>query len=232
MRYVALICARGGSKGLPGKNIKKLDGTPLIARSIQVAKKISRIDRVIVSTDSEDIAKVAIKYGAEVPFIRPIELSQDTSSEWQVWQHALDYLEKHDKESLDGLVNLPTTAPLRSCIDVENCLDEYEMGDVDVVITVTEAHRSPYFNMVTNDKNGYSSLVLTSNRVHRRQDSPVVYDMTTVAYVANPKFVQNSTNLFDGRTRSVMIPVERSIDIDTELDFMIAECILKIENRK
>ena len=226
MRYIALICARGGSKGLPGKNIKPLGGIPLIGRSIQVAKQVSRIDRIIVSTDSEEIAEVAREYGAEVPFMRPEKLAQDNSSEWLVWQHTLDFLKKNDSNIIDGLVNLPTTAPLRSVIDVENCLDEYEKGDVDVVITVTDAHRSPYFNMVTNDKDGYSSLVISGNNIVCRQDAPIVYDMTTVAYVIKPKFMQNSMGLFDGRIRSVKIPVERAIDIDTELDFRIAERML------
>ena len=92
MRYVALICARGGSKGVPGKNIKPLGGVPLIGRSILVAKQVERIERVIVSTDSQEIAQVAKEYGAEVPFMRPMELAGDKSSEWHVWQHALDYL--------------------------------------------------------------------------------------------------------------------------------------------
>ncbi len=97
---------------------------------------------------------------------------------------------------------------------------------MDVVITVTDAHRSPYFNMVTNDKDGYSSLVISGNNIVCRQDAPIVYDMTTVAYVIKPKFMQNSMGLFDGRIRSVKIPVERAIDIDTELDFRIAESML------
>ena len=95
MKYIALICARGGSKGLPGKNIKPLNGTPLIGWSIKIAKKVERISRVIVSTDSEEIAKIAIEYGAEVPFMRPQELALDDSSEWLVWRHAINYLEDH-----------------------------------------------------------------------------------------------------------------------------------------
>ena len=229
MRYVALVCARGGSKGLPGKNIKPLGGIPLIGRSIQAAKQISRLDRIIVSTDSEEIASVAREYGAEVPFIRPAELAKDTSSEWLVWQHAINYLEKNDFNRVDAIVNLPTTAPLRSATDIENCLNEYEKGNVDAVITVTAAHRSPYFNMVTNNLEGYSSLVITGDTVTRRQDTPIVYDMTTVAYVVNANYVKNSSGLFDGKVRSVSIPIERAIDIDTEFDFKIAECLLPID---
>ena len=227
MRYIALICARGGSKGLPGKNIRPLGGVPLIGRAVKIAKQVNRIDRVIVSTDSEEIAKVAIEYGAEVPFMRPSELAGDCSSEWLVWQHALNYLIEHDAEEIDGLVNLPVTAPLREVIDVDNCLDEYEKNDVDVVVTVTEAHRSPYFNMVTKDDKGYSSLVIPDGNIYRRQDAPVVYDMTTVAYVARPDYVNSSNGIFEGRVKSVTIPVERAVDIDTIFDFKLAECILE-----
>ena len=226
MRYVALICARGGSKGLPGKNIKLLNGIPLIGWSIMIAKKVNRICRVIVSTDSDEIAQVAKKYGAEVPFIRPSNLAQDDSSEWMAWRHALDYLDNSDSKKIDGLISLPATAPLRSVLDVEKCIDEYEKGDVDIVITVTEAHRNPYFNMVKINKQGYSSLVISGDESYRRQDSPVVYDMTTVAYVARPDFIQKCNRHFQGRVRSVMIPVERAIDIDTIIDFKIAECLL------
>ena len=232
MRYVALICARGGSKGLPGKNIRPLAGKPLIAWAIEAARKIERITRVIVSTDSEEIAQVAREYGAEVPFIRPEKLARDDSPEWLVWRHALDYLENTDSKDVDGLVTIPTTAPLRWTEDIENCLDEYEKGDVDIIITVTEAHRSPYFNMVTQDEKGYSGLVISpENRVIRRQDAPPVFDMTTVAYVVRPQFVHEKNGLFEGRMKSVYVPPERALDIDTQLDFNIAECLLGIGNR-
>ena len=98
MKYIVLICARGGSKGLPGKNIKPLNGIPLIGWSINIAKQIDRVSRIIVSTDSEEIAKVALKYGAEVPFMRPKDLAQDDSPEWLVWRHAIKYVESHEGE--------------------------------------------------------------------------------------------------------------------------------------
>jgi len=230
MKYIALICARGGSKGLPGKNIKLLNGIPLIGWSIKAALQTERISRVIVSTDSLDIAKVAKEYGAEVPFIRPKELAEDNSSEWLVWRHALDYLAKNSKDTIDGLVSLPPTAPLRAIDDIDKCLDEFEKGSVDIVITVTDAHRSPYFNMVVMN-NSYASLVITPDSpIIRRQDSPNVYDVTTVAYVANPSFICEKDGIFEGRVRSIYVPPERSIDIDTQLDFKIAECL--INNKK
>ena len=226
MKYIVLICARGGSKGLPGKNIMPLNGIPLIGWSINIAKKINRASRIIVSTDSEEIAKIAMEYGAEVPFMRPAELALDDSPEWSVWRHAITYLENQQAEEIENLVVLPATAPLRSIEDVNVCIDEFEKGEVDSIITVSEASRNPYFNMIINDSKGYSSIVINHNGITRRQDAPKVFDMTTVAYVVKTKFIKTSKNFFDGKVRSVCIPEERAIDIDTILDFKVAECLI------
>ena len=227
MRVVALICARGGSKGLPGKNIRFLAGRPLIVWAISQARAVKRVERVIVSTDSKDIAEVARQAGAEVPFLRPAELAQDNSPEWLVWRHALDFVKGDEGAYPDGLLVVPATAPLRAVTDLEQCLDEYEKGGVDVVVTVTDAHRSPYFNMVQVSKDGTVELVIPpASAIVRRQDVPAVYDMTTVAYVARPGFVMTRNGIFEGRVRSVHVPLERAIDIDTALDFKIAECLM------
>jgi N-acylneuraminate cytidylyltransferase len=227
MKYIALICARGGSKGLTGKNIKPLNGVPLIGWSINIAKQIDRVSRIVVSTDSEEIAKVALEYGAEVPFMRPKEIAQDGTPEWLVWRHAINYLEVCEGENLDAIVVLPVTAPLRSINDVNTCIDLFERGGADSVITVSEANRSPYFNMIVNDCNGYASLVIApENQITRRQDVPKVYDMTTVAYVVNTDFVKEYSGIFEGKVKSVTIPAERAIDIDTMLDFKVAECLV------
>lgn len=228
MDTVAFIFARRGSKGLPGKNIRPLDGKPLIAWSIECAQAVPEIRRVIVSTDSEEIARVAIEYGAEVPFIRPSELAQDNSSEWMAWRHALNYLIQDEGTLPDAMISLPATAPLRSVDDIEDCLNEFEKGLSDVVITVSEAHRSPYFNMVKENPDGFAELVIPQqNVVTRRQDSPIVYDMVTVVYVAKPVFVLNRQSLFEGNVKAIQIPKERAIDIDTLFDFKIAEMLLK-----
>ena len=227
MNYVALICARGGSKGVPGKNIRLLSGRPLIAWAISQARAVGRIGRVIVSTDSEQIATAAREAGAEIPFLRPTELALDNSPEWLVWRHALDYLKNTDSVYPDALVVVPATAPLRAVEDIERCLDVFEKGEADVVITVTDAHRNPYFNMVKVLADGSVGVVISSeNQFVRRQDTPVVYDMTTVAYVARPEFVMTQNGVFAGRVRHVHVPVERALDIDTPLDFRIAECLM------
>jgi CMP-N-acetylneuraminic acid synthetase len=227
MKYIVLICARGGSKGLPGKNTKPLNGVPLIGWSINIAKQINRASRIIVSTDSEEIAKVALEYGAEVPFMRPKELAQDSTPEWLVWRHAVDYIEKNKSESVDAIVVLPVTAPLRSSEDINACVDLFEGKKVDSVITVSEARRNPYFNMTVNN-NDYASLVISpESNITRRQDAPEVFDMTTVAYVVSTNFVKNHNGIFEGKVKSVIIPRERAIDIDDLMDFKIAELMLK-----
>lgn len=225
---MAFIFARGGSKGLPGKNVRILGDKPMIAWSIEQARATERIKRVIVSTDCQKIAEVARQYGAEVPFIRPKGLALDDSPEWLAWQHALSYFKKMEGVLPEVMISIPTTAPLRSVIDLNNCLDEYEKkGDVDVVVTVTDAARSPYFNMIKKNSDGTVSLVIApSSSVIRRQDAPSVYDMTTVAYVLRPEFVMTHQSIFDGKVCAVHVPRERAIDVDNMIDFKMAEFYL------
>lgn len=233
MKATAFIFARGGSKGVPKKNIKMLGGKPLIAWSIEHALAVKRIDRVIVSTDSEEIAAAARKYGAQVPFIRPAELARDDSPEWLAWRHALNFLLESDGAFPEAIVSVPTTAPLRLPLDIENCLDEYEKGEVDMVITVTDAHRSPYFNMVKTHPDGTVGLVIPPQAaIARRQDVPAVFDMATVAYVARPEFVMSHNGVFEGRVRAVHVPPERALDIDTLFDFQVAECLFNFREQK
>jgi len=233
MNAVGFIFARGGSKGLPGKNIRPLDGKPLIAWAIAQAKAVARLRRVIISTDSEVIAALSREYGGEVPFLRPAELARDDSPEWLAWRHALTYLKDTEGSLPDAMVSIPPTAPLRLPLDIENCLDAFAQGGADMVITVTEAHRNPYFNMVKDNGDGTVGLVIPPTAaVSRRQDAPMVYDMATVAYVANPAFVFSHQSTFAGRVRAVQVPVERAIDIDTLLDFEMAEILMNKRNRQ
>ena len=233
MKIVAFIFARSGSKGLPNKNIKLLAGKPLIAYSIEQALATKRIERVIVSTDSNEIAKVAIDFGAEVPFLRPYELATDDSPEWLSWRHGLEYLRTSTGSLPQVMVSLPPTAPLRNNQDIENCLNEFEKNDSDVVIAVTDAHRNPYFNMVKTNMDGSVGLVNNmETSISRRQDAPTLYDVTTLCYVAKPEFVLNHNSIFEGRVKSVHIPIERSIDIDSLLDFQIAEFLKSKEIEK
>lgn len=225
MNTIALVCARGGSKGLPGKNLRPFRGRPLVAHAVAQARAAG-LARVLVSTDDEAIADAARAEGADVPFVRPAELATDRASEWLVWRHALEHLLRTDGALPDALVVVPPTAPLRDPSDIERAIAAFAAGDADVVVTVTAAHRNPWFNMVTLDDDGRARLVNTpAGTIVRRQDVPVVHDMTTVAYVARPAFVLEASGLFAGRVHAVEVPPERAIDIDTLLDFRIAECL-------
>lgn len=227
MRYAAFIFARGGSKGLPGKNIRELRGKPLIGWAIEQVLAARGIDRVIVSTDSEEIAAVARAYGASVPFLRPEQLARDDSPEWLAWRHALTFVNDLDGVMPDALLSVPATAPLRLTSDIEACLDAYEAGDCEVVITVSPARRNPYFNMVKANPDGTVGLVIPPQaQVTRRQDAPEVFDIATVAYVANVGYVMTEMSLFAARTRAVRVPPERAVDIDDIHDFRIAEALL------
>lgn len=223
MAVVAFIFARGGSKGLPGKNIKLLANKPLLAYSIETAKQVTGIDYVFVSTDDQEIAGVAKRFGAEV-IERPKNLADDTSPEWLAWRHALDEVESLGID-IDTFVSLPATSPLRAVEDVQACLDALD-ADTDMVVTCTPASRSPYFNMVTRDDNGNTTLVIDHGLISRRQDAPACYDLTTVAYVTRPGFIQSQMGVLAGKTKSIVVPKERAVDIDDIYDFKLAEAIV------
>jgi len=226
MKTFAFIFARGGSKGLPGKNLLNLGGKPLLAHSIMIAKDIDKISRIFVSTDSQEIAEVGIEYGAEV-INRPSELAQDDSPEWSSWLHAINWLEDRD-EFFDCFVSLPATAPMRNKSDVIKCIDLLDK-QTDIVVTISESSRSPYFNMVKKDRHYIKLLIDSEKSYSRRQDTPQIYDMTTVAYVARPNFIKNNNNIFDGRVKASIVPKKRAVDIDDEIDFKMAELLMKVD---
>lgn len=220
----AFIFARGGSKGVPRKNLRPLAGKPLLVHAIDTARASRHIARVIVSTDDLEIAEVARAHGAEVPALRPAELATDTAPEWLAWRHAITDLAA---EPFDVFVSLPPTAPLRAVADVDACIETLLAGDCDIAITATEAHRNPYFNMITRAADGTVQLVIPpAGAVTRRQDAPAVYDVTTVAYAARPEFILRESGVFAGRAKAVLVPAERALDIDTQLDFDFAEFLL------
>lgn len=230
MKTYAFVFARGGSKGFPGKNIRLLAKKPLIAYAIELAKKVSAIDEVFVSTEDALIADVAKKYGAVV-ILRPTELAQDDSPEWLAWRHAVGWVEMN-VGSFHTFISLPATAPLRNKDDVESCLQRLD-EDTDIVVTITETNRSPWFNMVREKDDGHICLLVEgAERYDRRQDVPKAFDMTTVAYVTRPQYIRDASHVFDGRVKAVKIPAARALDIDTELDFQIAEYLIAKTTRK
>jgi CMP-N-acetylneuraminic acid synthetase len=224
MSLDAFVFARGGSKGLPNKNIRILCGKPLVGWSVDLARSLPDVNRVYVSTDSPSIASIGVAHGAEV-IDRPSHLASDNASEWMAWQHAIEWVQNRG-DSFDVFLSLPPTAPLRNANDVTRCLAALT-DEFDVVITMTESRRNPWYNMVVKNADGSVNRVIKSSRkISRRQEAPVTYDLTTVAYVARPSFVLNASSYWEGRVTGVVIPRLRAIDIDTEEDLVIAEAFL------
>ena len=224
INIASFIFAREGSKGIKNKNIIKFNGKHLIGWAIEQALEMKEIDKVIVSTDSARIAKISKSYGAEIPFIRPKYLANDKSSELLSWKHALKEFKKKYKYLPEIFISLPCTSPLRKKIDIKRCISLLKKSNADLVVCVTETNRNPYFNMVKIDKNDYiSPIIKTKKKIHRRQDACKVYDMTTIAYVAQPSYILDGKHIFDGNVKSILVPYERSIDIDTTHDLKIAK---------
>lgn len=222
----AFIFARGGSKGLHRKNVLSLGGKPLIVHSIDTALSIADIDNVFVSSEDDEIIEIASSAGAIV-IERPIELATDTSSEWQAWRHAIEWVHSRYGE-FDEFVSLPATSPLRSSYDVVSAIHRLREFNVDICISTTPANRSPYFNMVKQVGEYEVELVnKPSQSVTRRQDAPIVQDITTVVYATSPDFIISNNGIFEGKVTSISVPKERAVDIDDIYDFMMAEAIMK-----
>lgn len=225
---LATICCRGGSKGVPAKNIRDLKGKPLIAYTIEAAKGSSLINELIISTDDERIANIATQYGASVPFLRPAELASDTASKWHVFIHAVETYEKLSGQTVDYLVDLDVTVPLKTSKDIDGAI-ELALSDpsADVVITGYEPERNPYFNMMEVDKNGYAEIVKKGEKpIVRRQDAPAVYSLTPAAYVVKKSALYEFEHWSKAKCKIHPIPRERAVDIDTEIDFKIVEFLM------
>lgn len=228
LKTVAFIFARGGSKGLPGKNVKPLNGKPLLQYSIDTAKKVTQISDIFVSTDCSTIAAVALQNGVKV-INRPKELATDTSPEWLSWQHAIEYVTEHFGV-FERFVSLPATSPLRNEHDVQAALDKLDSTGADICISVTPANRSPYFNMVRfNADDSVEIVIKPEGVVTRRQDAPAVFDITTVVYAATVPFILQNSLLFAGKVVATVVPKIRAVDIDDIYDFMFAEAVLQSE---
>lgn len=221
MATLFLIPARGGSKGIPGKNIKPFCGKPLICHSIDHARALSDDSLICVSTDSEEIRRVAEDHGLQVPFLRPAELATDRSGSREVMIHALDRYRDMGVD-IDCLVLLQPTSPLRTSEDIQNCLDLYT-PQLDMVVSVKEAATNPYYNAFEPDEDGYLHISKGPGTYTRRQDAPKVWEYNGAVYVINPASLrERPMGLFRHR-RMYAMPAERSVDLDTPLDWLMAE---------
>lgn len=215
---LSTICARGGSKGIPKKNLVEVNGLPLIAHTIKQALSVPQIDRVIVSTDCQEIADVSRSFGAEVPFMRPNELSTDDCPKLPVIKHALDWV-RSQGQNPKIIVDLQPTSPMRNHDDIVNCINL--IGDADGVITAFKSNRNPYFNMVEINQEGFANLSKRSGNFATRQSCPPVFAMNGSIYVWKTDFFDSCQSVISGNLRVYEMPEERSIDIDCEFDLQL-----------
>lgn len=224
MNNLAIIPARSGSKGLKDKNIKLLNGKPLIAYSIEAAKKSEIYSHILVSTDSERYGEIAIQYGAEVPFYRSEENASDVASSWDVVK---EVLKKYQDMGIvfDTFTLLQPTSPLRKYEDIKKAYELFKEKDAIAVVSVCEMEHSPLWSNTLPENNSLSGF-LRADSNKQRQKLETFYRINGAIYMADVKAFLENTNLYREDCYAYKMPAERSIDIDTELDFKIAETII------
>lgn len=221
-----IIPARGGSKGIPRKNIKPLNGKPLIYYAIDTARAITEDENICVSTDDVEIKSVVEAYGLQVPFLRPDELSTDTAGTYEVLLHALDFYEQHGKQYKTVLL-LQTTSPFRTAEQVKEALALYDQSDADMVVSVKDCPANPYYNVFEEDEKGYLHVCKGDGNIFRRQDAPKVYEYNGAIYIIDAHTLKRThMHKIQHRVKFVM-DAKSSFDLDTMEDWQMAEMITK-----
>lgn len=224
------IAARGGSKGLKGKNIRLLMGKPLIAYTVEQAVRWGRGADIICSTDSAEIARIARAYGAKTPFVRPDHLAGDKAGKVGVIRHALVESEKIFGKRYDIIVDLDVTAPIRRISDLDNCLKIFDRYNPKTLFSVVKSRKNPYFNMIEQKKDGRAVLCCKPKRaVLSRQKAPLVYDMNASIYFYARRYLLNKKNITAISDDSIAYIMDdlAGIDIDKKLDFDFVEYLIK-----
>ncbi|EKD55397.1 MAG: hypothetical protein ACD_60C00010G0007 [uncultured bacterium] len=229
MKILCTICARGGSLGVKNKNIRILRGKPLIAHSILQAKKSNLFDLIVVSSDSKKIHQTAIAWGADYVIDRPKKLATAIAPKLPVIQHAMIQAEKHCGSLFDIIIDLDATSPLRTIEDIVESFNLFtEQPNANNLVTATPARRSPYFNMLEMNAEGFAKLVKKETRaIHRRQDAPSCYDMNASIYIWKRETLLNGEHTINDRTLLYIMPEERSIDIDSHLDWKFVSLLAR-----
>ena len=225
-RSLAIIPARGGSKGLPGKNILPLQGKPLIAHTIEGARAAHCIHRVVVSTESTEIAQIARQYGAEVPFLRPAELARDETPTLPVLQHVLRELAASEGREPDIVVILQPTSPLRRSEDIDRAVNMLEETGADSVVSLCVAEHHPAW-MRRIESGRVLPFLENAREYTRRQDLPPVYRFNGAIYVSRTRVLLQENVILGRDTRALVMDAESSVDIDTPLDLKIAALIMQ-----
>jgi len=226
MKSVCFIGARGGSKGIKRKNIRLLDGKPLIAYAIESALDSKCFQHVIVSTEDKEIATIAKKYGAEIPFMRPKKLAVDSSSMSDVLIHGILKLRSLGY-SFDALINRDSTVPFIGIKEIRGAVNLFKKINCNGVYSVYRQHLNPYFNIMETDSNGYLKLSKKlKNKITRRQDAPIVYQLNGL-FVIKPDSLLKYHSTIMPKILPYEIPAEKGLMIDTELEFKLAELIMQ-----
>lgn len=220
---LAIIPARGGSKGVPRKNIREIAGKPLIAWTIEAAKKSNYIDRLILSSEDSEIIDVALRWGCEVPFVRPEELAMDDTPGMDPILHAIQKIEKYDY-----IVLLQPTSPLRNTSDIDKCIELCLKKDSNACVSVSETEKSPYWIFTLEENNQITPIFEDKEANLRRQDLPTFVALNGAVYVANCDWLLRNKKFLTSETIAYEMPKERSIDIDSEFDFRLAEAMLNL----
>lgn len=223
MKPIVIIPARGGSKGIPGKNIKLLSGKPLIQYTIEAALGVFPSNHIIISTDSQDIFNVAADCGVKPPFIRPAELSTDTASSYEVILHAMQFARSTSME-FDTVVLLQPTSPFRTSDHINQALECYS-PDLDMVVSVKKSDENPYYSLFEEDENGFLAKS-KQGEFTRRQDCPDVFAYNGAIYIMNALSLDKMPIHLFTRIKKYVMKNEDSVDVDTELDWQIAEFIM------
>lgn len=229
---LAIIPARGGSKGLPGKNVKKICGRPLIAWSIKEAKDCDCIDRIVVSTDDSQIAQFAEEYGAEVPFIRPAELASDTASMIEVILHALTWFKKYERYQPEYILLLQPTSPLRLAKDIDGGVRTLMEENASAVVSVCETDHHPWWSNIVPESGSMKDFFPSEILNKRRQELPVFYRLNGAMYLAEVNYLHKHHGFFGPATFAYKMPKERSIDIDSAIDFKLASLLMAEQSRQ
>ena len=224
---IGLITARGGSKSVPRKNIKLLAGKPLIAWTIEVAVQCKELSRIIVSTDDEEIAEVAHHWGADVPFMRPVELAADDSSSISVVLHALGWLKENEGVCPDYVMLLQPTSPFRASEDIKQSIGLAKKHRAVAVVSVCEAERHPYLCKYILDDGTLDDFMTTEMKYWRRQDLPPAYAVNGAIYLNKCSSLLADQTFLPSGSIAYIMPPERSLDVDTMWEWYMAELIMK-----
>ena len=224
MKRLCTRCARGGSKGVPNKNIRPIGGKPLIVHSVLQAQSSGLFEAIAVSSDSPEILDISKKFGVDYSIFRPQELASDSAPKLPAVQHCVNEVERISGENFDVIVDLDVTSPLRLTKDIEGAVRLLEEKNVSNVITGCPARRSPYFNLVERDEDGYVRLSKTPEQtIVRRQDAPECFDMNASIYVWKREGLIGRESILNADTLLFVMPEERSIDVDHEWEFEYVE---------